>query len=200
MRGLSAVLLWLSLLLIAYGIVAALLGLSWFISSPKYFEAAVSGGAGLAILIIRYEMSIYLLNRYVEELDEDLSRMQNDNTGVKASVDRFHLASGELQTNLDGLKESVAGVKSNLDKMQTTYQEAQTGVGRANKDIGEIHGNIAGLHEDVGKLHESFGDFHENVGGLHKDLGGIHREVGELHKDITELRENMRKMLEKLLG
>jgi hypothetical protein len=145
MKALSKGLFWFSLLLMAYGLVAALLGLSWFIYFPKYAEAAILGGVGLGIMICRYEVALGMLHRDMERLAEDVT----------------------------GVHKDIVGVQANVEKLQASVVGVQTDVERFHKDVGGLHENVGGFHENIGELHKDVGGLHREVGELHKDIGEL---------------------------
>jgi peptidoglycan hydrolase CwlO-like protein len=106
MKALSKGLFYLSILLIIYGIVAALYGINLFIESPKYAEAAILGGLGLVILIARFEITSDRQNKSV--------------TALTANAEEIQLRVEQLQSEVGRIQTGIVDTRSNVEKLQTS--------------------------------------------------------------------------------
>lgn len=215
MKTLFKVLLYLSGLLMIYGIVAAVLGINLIIHSSKYAEAAIFGGVGLAIAIVRYELLLGKLNndnaeliKYAEEIQNGFKRLQSDVDGdqkriegIMPNIKNLETSTSELRLNVESLQTKDKELESGVQTLQTKtasltsgFETLQTRVttlevnieGLQTKTVG-LSGNIDKLHQDFGGLHKSFGGLHEEVGTLHGDLSAVHGDFESVHKDLGGL-------------
>jgi Mg2+ and Co2+ transporter CorA len=196
------VMFYVSVVLIIYGIVAAVLGLNFIMQSPKFADAAIFIGAGLAIMIARYEVLMDKLNKDIAGFKLNLDEMKRNITGniesFQASITRLLSDVALLQTKDAALESSVVsitksfesgiqGLQNRVGTLELLAEGSQTRIGGLETNVNKLLTDFGGMHESFGGLHEEVGKVHGGLSEIHKDFESVHNELGGLHKELGDI-------------
>jgi len=202
MKTALRVMFYVSIVLIIYGIVAAVLGLNYLMQSPKYADSAIFIGAGVAIMLARYEILMDKIDKEVDGFKSNLESMSQNMTGniesFQASLTRLTSDVAILQTKEGAVESSVIsltqsfesglqGLQNRVNTLELISEGFQTRVGgleinvsKLLQDFSGIHESFGGIHEEVGKVYGGLSDINKAFENVHNDLGSIHKELGDI--------------------